>query len=267
MKNILLLVHNDSGQEARLQVALDVTRAVSGHLTCVDVVDLSAMAGDDVGYSGADMLLDVERSKEASNRNRLKARLAQEDVAWNWVDVTDFLEPAIRNASDLADLIVVNSMVSQLELPDVRRVAGSLAVKSGKPILAVPDTARGLDTFGDVIIAWDGSKAASAATAAAVPLLQMARLVTLFEVRDGSNDTPVEDAARYLSRHTIRCEIVSEIGTPDHVADLIHERTDSGRFAYLVMGAYSRPRIVEALFGGVTQRMLKDCLIPLLLAH
>ena len=38
MKNILLLVHDDHGQEARLQAALDITRAVEGHLTCVDAI-------------------------------------------------------------------------------------------------------------------------------------------------------------------------------------------------------------------------------------
>lgn len=37
MKNILLLVHDDDGQEVRLQAALDLVRALDGHLTCVDV--------------------------------------------------------------------------------------------------------------------------------------------------------------------------------------------------------------------------------------
>ena len=37
MKNILLLVHDDPGQEARVQAALDLTRALDGHLTCLDV--------------------------------------------------------------------------------------------------------------------------------------------------------------------------------------------------------------------------------------
>lgn len=35
MKNVLLLIHDDDGQEARLQVTLDLTRALDGHLTCV----------------------------------------------------------------------------------------------------------------------------------------------------------------------------------------------------------------------------------------
>ena len=52
MKNILLLVHDDAGQEARLQAALDLTRGLAGHLTCIDVVQLPALIGADA-YSGA----------------------------------------------------------------------------------------------------------------------------------------------------------------------------------------------------------------------
>jgi hypothetical protein len=35
MKNVLLLVHDDLGQEARLQAALDIVRAIGGHLHCL----------------------------------------------------------------------------------------------------------------------------------------------------------------------------------------------------------------------------------------
>ena len=37
MKNILLLIHDDQGQESRLQVALDVTRALGGHIIPQDL--------------------------------------------------------------------------------------------------------------------------------------------------------------------------------------------------------------------------------------
>jgi nucleotide-binding universal stress UspA family protein len=33
------------------------------------------------------------------------------------------------------------------------------------------------------------------------------------------------------------------------------------------MGAFSRPRFVEGIFGGVTKRMLKESPIPLFIAH
>lgn len=53
MKNILLLIHDDDGQEARLQAALDVTRSVGGHLTCLAIVVAPPVGGDDVGLLNA----------------------------------------------------------------------------------------------------------------------------------------------------------------------------------------------------------------------
>ena len=63
MKNILLLVHDDHGQEARLQAALDITRAVEGHLTCIDVTPYPLIAGDGFGselfHGQSDALLGI----------------------------------------------------------------------------------------------------------------------------------------------------------------------------------------------------------------
>src|SRR6478609_4988629 len=78
MENILLLVHQDTGQEARLQAALDVTRAVKGHLTCADVSVMPILADDYVGSMGTAMLLEDERTREAENRVAIEARLAGE---------------------------------------------------------------------------------------------------------------------------------------------------------------------------------------------
>lgn len=267
MKNILLLIHDDDGQEARLQAALDVARAVNGHLACLDIVVVPPIGGDDVGLSSGAMLLDIERTKERANEARIKSRLAREDVAWNWINPDDFLQPAIRSASDLADLIVVSSEFPDLPLLDARRLAGNVALKSGKPVLAVPAKARGLNVTGDVLVAWDGSDPASAAVTAATPLLKLAALITLFEVRDASSQATIEDAATYLSRYSIRCDVVSEIASSRQVSTLILERAELGSYAYLVAGAYSKPPLVEALFGGVTRDLLRSCKIPLLLAH
>lgn len=37
MRNVLVLIHDDQCQEARPQCAPDVTRAIGGHFTCLDV--------------------------------------------------------------------------------------------------------------------------------------------------------------------------------------------------------------------------------------
>lgn len=267
MKNILVLIHDDAGQEARFQVALDVTRAISGHLICLDVTLMHVMPADGMGGDGGAMMLEYERETETANKARLEERLAVEDVPWNWIDTTGFLEACVEDAASLADLIVVNRQIDAFPSPAMDRLAAGLVVKSGKPILAVPESATGLNVAGRALVAWDCSDAASAALAAAVPLLRLARAVTLFEVEDGSIKPPAEEAAAYLSRHDVHARIVRAPAGEEDASTTILAKARSGSFDYLVMGGFSHSRFVEALFGGVTRRMLIESPIPLFLAH
>ena len=259
MKNVLVLVHDDPGQEQRLQAALDATRALKGHLTCLNVAIMPS--------TEFDRGLDVERVREAANREKVEQRLSNEDVPWDWAEDEDYVDTALLSASKLADLIVLNSDIDELPVRDLRSVAGKIAVKSGKPVLAVPSQSRGFDAAGPALVAWDGSEGATTALSAAVPLLQIAESVTLYEVDDGSIGSPAEEAAAHLSRHGVHAEIVRDRARSGTVDDLLLAKANSGQFSYIVMGAYSRPRIVETLFGGVTRRLLKDSPVPLILAH
>lgn len=267
MKNILLLIHDDAGQEARLQAALDVTRAVRGHLNCLDVSVVVPIVGADFGVSGGAMLIELERENETDNRARTYPRLEKEDVSWSWTDTTGYLEPALEEASGLADLIVVNRQLDSFPLPDMRTLAAGLIVKSGKPILAVPETVTGFNAAGDALVAWDGSREAAVALSAAVPLLRLAGSVTIVEVEDGSVKTGAEEAAAYLSRHDVRATIVRAPTYGDDAGTVLLAKANSEKFDYLVMGGFGHSRFAEALFGGVTRRLLTESQIPLFLAR
>lgn len=97
MKNILLIVHDDAGQEARLQAALDVARALDGHLTCLDIAIMPVLVGDYYSGIGEAMLLADEHAREATNREGLEARLAREDVPWDWKEATGNLAPCVTD--------------------------------------------------------------------------------------------------------------------------------------------------------------------------
>lgn len=267
MKNILLLVHDDAGQESRFQAALDVARALEGHLTCLDVAILPpVMAMDVIESQGSSILLADERQREENNRTRLEQRLAHEGVSWNWIDVVGYLEPALSEAADLADLIVVSRRLDSFPLPDMQHVAGDLVVKSGKPVLAVPDDADKFDAAGTALVAWDGSHAAAAALRAAVPLLRLAEKVVLLELVKPDDDPWVDDAATYLSRHGIHA-VVRHDRLTGPAGDALLAEAESGRYAYLVMGGFGHLRFVEGVFGGVTRTMLNKSPIPILMAH
>ena len=139
MKTVLLLVHDDEGQEARLQAALDATRALDGHLTCLHVTEFRPIVGDAYGMSGSVMLLEVTKEMEAENREKIEKRLASEDVPFDWIEMTSALGPAIEQAADLADLIVVNGALPNYFQPEVRRLVERLVTKTRKPLLAVRD--------------------------------------------------------------------------------------------------------------------------------
>lgn len=268
MKTVLLLVHDDDGQEARLQAALDATRALEGHLTCVHVTEYLPIVGVDAfGMSGAVTIVQVEQEIESENRSKVEKRLVMEDVPFDWIEITGALEPALRSAADLADLIVVNSQMDRVLQPQVYKLVEQLVVKSGKPILAVPSE-QGFRPADPALVAWDGSDPASVALTCAVPLLRLSDSVTIYEVDFDSEEDGAESAAEYLSRHGIHAQIIREqVPDRDFVEPLLLSKLESGRYGWAVMGAFSRSRFRESLFGGTTKRMLKEAPVPLFIAH
>jgi len=268
MKNILVLIHDDVGQEARFQAALDVTRALEGHLTCLDVAMMHPMPMDGFGTDGGAMMLKLELEQENVNKKRLEQRLAAEEVPWDWIDVSGFLEPCLERAASLADLIVVNRGLDQFPFPNMERVTAGLIVKAHRPILAVPDSATGFRAQGDALAAWDGSAAAAVALERAVPLLRLAASVSILEIDDGSLKRPAPEAAAYLSRHGVHAVIVRcTPGEGRDASEIIMTEARSRKFDYLVMGGFSHSRFLEALWGGVTRRMLIESPLPVLFAH
>lgn len=268
MKNILMLAHDDCGQEARLQVALDVTRAVDGHLQVLDVAMNPLVTPDFVGtYAGAAIAV-REKDTETVNRDRVEARLKVEGLPYSWSDATGDAASCIRQVATLADLIVINRGLDDTsDYPNMFDIAGDLIMEGRTPVFAVPEKARSIDLTGPAVIAWDGSAHAAAAMRAAVPLLRLSKSVTLFYAKDGSLKVPLEEAAQYLSRHGIHAAIRTEPCLMDRPGSLILSQAMIGHVAYIVMGAFSRSRFREAVFGGATQRMLTESPVPLFIAR
>lgn len=267
MKNILVLVHDDEGQESRLQAALDLTRAFAGHLTCVDV-SMHPLMIDDMysGGYGTAMLLDDERERESKNKSVIEARLAHEGVTWDWIDAVGNPADCVVKAATLADLIVLNRKLEAFPYPDMRDIASRILMHARKPVVAVPDTLARFEP-GRALIAWDGQESVAATMRACVPLLQLATDVRIFMAHQPHEDANADDAAEYLSRHGIKPTVHLRIDDGLRTIDaLIEEDCKAWRPDYILMGAYSHGRLMET-FGGVTKRMLTRSKLPLVLGH
>ena len=264
MKNVLLLLHDDEGQEARLQVALDLARAVSGHLTCLDVTLPPAFAADYFTGAGDATVMAYLREREAGNRSAVEARLSQEDVPWTMLEAIGAPGPELKDASDLADVIVISG--GSEASPEARHLAGQVAVNSDRLVLAVPPGCVGFAATGKALVAWDGSRGAADALREAMPLLRQAASVTLMSVNQPAGTSTIADAAAYLSRHGVEPRVV-EKASEGKVANAIVAEARAIGAAYVVLGAFGLPRALETVFGGVTDGMLHESPCPLLLAH
>lgn len=265
MKTVMVLIHDDAGQEARLQCALDVTRAIEGHLVCLDVVRMPVVA-DGFGMGGASAVLVMdEREREDSNIDRLEPRLANEGVSYEWARVQSNSDMAITDNARLVDLIVVGRQ-GVGELSESGDIAARLAELTSAPILLVPTEQESLNVSGKALVAWDASSTADAAVRSAVPLLKLASEVEVLTIGDTDSDADPDEVAAYLARHgcSVTARRVAKSG--DISAQLLGALATSGA-DWCVMGSYGHSRLREQLFGGTTKKLLAKAPIPVLVSH
>jgi len=262
MKNILVLAHADEGQESRMQCALDVTRAVEGHLNCLDVAATPIVYEDYVTTYTQAILLEDAVAAEHENRSKLEPRLKVEGIPYTWLETSGPIGDCIVDQAGLNDLIVVGAHAAKGELMH-GDVAAQIVRKVHRPLLAVPRGTERIDLFGIAMVAWDGSDASDAALRAAIPLLRLAEKAVIVTVGEISRDP--SDAASYCARHGVRAEVRSAPATGP-VSEILLDRATIFRASWIVMGAFSHSPLREAIFGGVTRRMLERSTMPLLIA-
>ena len=271
MRSILLHVHEDDGMEARLQAALDIAREFDGHVTCLQPVSFDvAVPGDLYGTMIAELLPIYQESAD-KGRDQVCARLAIEDVAWDWQQEEGPSGPLLQRAEGLTDLIVLGTRDPASSGKGPSALTGYMAVHGRSPLLVVPENAQSFDPAGAAVVGWNGSLEAGHALRGALPLLRRARSVTLAcvaEQRDEADHLlPAVDAAEYLSRHDVACDIVEFERGPETVAQVLIDCAAGKGAAYLVVGAYGHARALETVFGGVTRELFADPPLPIFTAH
>lgn len=270
MRSILLHVDGDPGFEARLQAALDLVRAFRGHLTCLQAIPYDLGVPGDM--YGAMVVEAVNAYQENADRTRaeLEARLAREDVAWDWRQLDGWSRAIINRRSALADLVVLGAHQPFDAKGAPSALVSDVAIHSRTPLLLVPEDFRGFDFDRPAIVAWNGAVEAAHALRAAVPMLRQAGAVVLVDVTTPKDSDaralPPLDGAEYLARHDIECEIVA-IPQAASVAETLVDAATARKAAFLVMGAYGHARSLEWAFGGVTRQLLSNPPLPILAAH
>ena len=181
-----------------------------------------------------------------------------------WMQKTGSPQRVIGILGPMSDMLVVSRPAAKGGTVAQLFLSASL-MKTSRPVLVLPQTQK--HTRGKrICVAWNRSIEATQALAAALPLLVEAEQVSIVTCGTEQRACPkFGHLATYLKYWGIKPEHVSTPGKDESKEILsAYKSTNSD---LLVMGAYSRNRISQLVFGGVTEYMLKRASIPVLMLH
>ena len=119
------------------------------------------------------------------------------------------------------------------------------------------------------MIAWNGSSESTRALWGAMPILEKAGSVVILTVGDeGDLDGPDAHAlAGSLAVRGIKADIVETKAVDQSDGEAVLGAVSDLEAGLLVMGAYSHSRLRELIWGGVTQDVIEESKIPVLMNH
>jgi nucleotide-binding universal stress UspA family protein len=137
-------------------------------------------------------------------------------------------------------------------------------------VVFVPFIQKGGVKLDRVLVAWDGSRAATRAIGDAMPFLEKAKQVEVVIVGNKppkSDEAPGADLGQHLARHGIKTT-VKRITAPDiDVQSAILSHAADSSADLIVMGGYGHSRLREFVLGGVTRGLLESMTVPVLMSH
>ena len=203
-------------------------------------------------------------SKLAAQFDYQISKKPQDVPSANWSEKVGSPQRLFAIMGPVSDLIILSRPAKQGRSL-AKNFMLNAVLNAATPVLVLPQSNMG--SLGkNICIAWNQSNEAAKAVKAALPLLQQADKVTI--VTCGAEDKPGPKAKHlqaYLKHWKVTADHVKSQGSNDSEAIIKgYEQTDSD---LLVMGGYSRSRLRQQVFGGVTEYMLNNASIPVFVLH
>jgi nucleotide-binding universal stress UspA family protein len=184
-----------------------------------------------------------------------------DDIAW--------LAGDMRYAQPIADLAILGAAPVWSTHYLHRRITETLCLASGGPLLILPP-GRSVMTTNHAVFAWKPSSEAVGALRDMTALLAPGArvdVVTCGHERSGDRDPRGhERVVQYLERHGFEARSVWRDRVADVAADLQTYALENGADV-LAAGAFAHSRVREVVFGGVTEGLINDTRVPVLLSR
>jgi nucleotide-binding universal stress UspA family protein len=266
-----ILVHVDTTPEcdARVTLAAAIAERLKADLTAVFVLpppDVATWASGPTLKTLELALVDLEARAVAAEEH-FTAALRKHGVHGRWLVDHGSAAACVIRRSRAADLVVLGQR--NPDRPQALETPEDVIIACGRPVLMVPHIGSFPQAGDRPLLAWNDSRESRRAVRDALPLMTGKKPATIISVKPDPEEgrTAVADLTQYLVRHGLKAESELITNTKLTPAEEVFARAADLGSDLIVMGAYGHSRARELVLGGMTQDILQQMTVPVLMAH
>ncbi|MEM1362205.1 MAG: universal stress protein [Pseudomonadota bacterium] len=269
IKSILCAYSGDTAQGSGLRHAMRLAKHHDAHITGALRHGRSTL---EERYAARlpEALLETLAAADTSHIAEVAKRFEDAAAAEGLSDRAEFVELDPSSDGTLAafahafDIIVSGVHSDAANEAHLAAHPDMLALRSGRPVLVVPNSYDANELADRAIIAWDGKRSAARALGDAIGILAEKSHVTLLSV----GDTPrgIDRVTTNMARHGIKVD-ARTLERRGSIADTILREAEHDGAKLLVMGAFEHSKFAHDMFGGVTTDVIAHSSVPVFMAH
>lgn len=273
--SLIIYVDDEADNTQRIEQACEMAKAHGAHLIGVSACAPETPVADAYGAGillGEVLIEQHERAESALKgaETRFREIATRAGVSCEWrADVGDPTGLLTHHAR-AADLLIVGRDAANLSGWRAPHPA-DLTMRAGRPVMILPPTPARPVGGAPVLLAWTDSRESRLAAQMALPLLKQAEGVRVVELCDpGDMDGArlrTADVAAWLIRHGVKAEADARAYDDRSAGRRLLDCAAEMKAGAVVSGAWGHARMRQWIFGGVTQTLITECPMALLLAH
>ncbi|WP_296174854.1 universal stress protein [uncultured Brevundimonas sp.] len=273
--SLIVYVDDEPDNTQRIEQACDLAKAHGAHLIGVSACAPETPVADAYGAGilmGEVLTAQHERAESALKgaEERFRDLATRAGVSCEWrADVGDPTSLLVKHAR-AADVLIVgrdSANASGWRAP----IPSDLAMRAGRSILIMPPNPARPVVGAPVLLAWTDSRESRLAAVAAIPLLREAESVRVLELCDPEDVDGARlrtaDVAAWLRRHGVNAEPDARAHDDRAAGRRLLDYATEMKAGAVVSGAWGHARMRQWIFGGVTQTLITESPVALLLAH
>jgi nucleotide-binding universal stress UspA family protein len=274
--DILLHLTADKRGKEKTATALALAKRFNAKLTAVYTLPFPSQLyymGDYVPPSFFQQQLDDARAEAEKAKQQFEQDARAAEISVNWILTEAVPIDALARYGATHDLVVVGQPDPDRDRlgadnPAIDTLPADLALALGRPVFVVPYIGSYPHPGNTVMVAWNGTREAARAVHDALPMLKLAKSVTILSIDPTPEQTESANAlVGHLGHYGITAKARHTTAGGMPVGDVLLSALADNSADLLVMGAYGHSRLRETVFGGVTATLLDSMTVPVLLSN